>query len=117
MTVERKIMDPKAVAEAYFSLGTQIEESQARVSDAAEALIPLAQKGDEHARAALDSLRQAAASMQAERTRAQYLWDLAAGRNPAPPADTTASPDQQNRAARPHTFLDSLLDDLTGTPL
>ncbi|MDT8871710.1 hypothetical protein RAA17_12935 [Komagataeibacter rhaeticus] len=78
---------------------------------------PLAQKGDEHARAALDSLRQAAASMQAERTRAQYLWDLAAGRNPAPPADTTASPDQQNRAARPHTFLDSLLDDLTGTLL
>lgn len=110
-------MDPKAVAEAYFSLGTQIEESQARVSDAAEALIPLAQKGNEDARTALDRLREAAMSMQAERTRAQYLWDLAAGRTPpAPPAEAT-TPDQPGKAGRPHTFLDSLLADLTGTPL
>ncbi|MCE2563536.1 hypothetical protein [Komagataeibacter sp. FNDCF1] len=107
-------MDPKAVAEAYFNLCTRIEESQARVSDAAEALIPLVKKDDENARTALDSLRRAAVSMQAERTRAQYLWDLASGRNPPVPADDSPGP-QQDTASRPHTFLDSLLADLMGS--
>ncbi|WP_182356106.1 hypothetical protein [Komagataeibacter europaeus] len=102
-------MDTKTIAEAYFTLGTHIEDSQARVSDAAEALVPLVKRGDTDAVSALDNLRKAAVSMQAERLWAEYLWQLASGKNPAPPADTTTTPDQP----QPHTFLDSLLGELT----
>ena len=102
-------MDTKTIAEAYFTLGTHIEESQARVSDAAEALMPLVKSGDKDAVSALDNLHKAAVSMQSERLWAEYLWQLASGKTPAPPVDTTATPDQP----QPHTFLDSLLGELT----
>ncbi|GAN99230.1 MULTISPECIES: hypothetical protein [Komagataeibacter] len=107
-------MDPKTIAEAYFTLGTHIEDSQARVSDAAEALIPLVRRGDQNAVQALGNLRKAAVSMQAERQWAEYLWQLASGKNPPPPAaapTTTAAPTPDDTAS-PRTFLDNLLGDL-----
>ncbi|GCE82328.1 hypothetical protein [Komagataeibacter diospyri] len=102
-------MDTRTIAEAYFTLGTRIEESQARVSDAAEALIPLVKRGDADAVSALDNLRKAAVSMQAERLWAEYLWQLASGKTPVPPVDPAATSDRP----QPHTFLDSLLGELT----
>ncbi|GBQ54490.1 hypothetical protein [Komagataeibacter swingsii] len=102
-------MDTRTIAEAYFTLGTHIEESQARISDAAEALIPLVKRGDADAASALDNLRKAAVSMQAERLWAEYLWQLASGKTPPPPVDPAATPGNP----QPRTFLDSLLGELT----
>lgn len=109
-------MDTKAIAEAYFNVRAQIEESQARVSDAAEALLPLVKHGNPAAKAALDNLRRAAVSMEEERTRSDYLWRLASGQNPPPPAEAQTGEQSTSSGgnARPRTFLDNLIDDVMG---